>query len=108
MGKRIAKASKVPFVIRFAPLAEKLFGCFVWLIEGHKSEGDAPTRKPSIAICRNTISVFLHMLAYLRSKQWKHSKIDECALKPSPCLVRVMPYMTEAHDYSANPVVKPF
>ena len=67
MGERIAKASKVPFVIRFVRLGRVavsgLFGRFVWLIEGHKTEWDAPIRKPLIAIGPSTILVFLHLLA---------------------------------------------
>lgn len=47
MGERIAKASKVPFVIRPIRLGRvaicELFGCFVWLTEGHEDAGDAPT-----------------------------------------------------------------
>ena len=40
MDERITKASKVPFVVRFVRLGKaaicRLFGCFVWLTEGHK------------------------------------------------------------------------
>ena len=68
MDDRIAKASKVPFLIRFVRLGRVavrgLFGCFIRLTEGHRNEGDAPVRKPLIATGLNTILVFVHMLAY--------------------------------------------
>ena len=71
MGERIAKASKVPFGVRLGHLGRvavcELLGCFVWFTEGHKNEGIAPTRRPLIANCPSTISMFLHMLGYTRS-----------------------------------------
>lgn len=46
MGERIAKASKVPFVIRFFSLGKVavcgLSGYFVWLTEGHENEEHGP------------------------------------------------------------------
>ena len=45
MGERIAKASKVPFVIRFVRMGGVAVCVIrVWHTEGHKKEGDAPLR----------------------------------------------------------------
>ena len=71
MGKRIAKASKVPLVIRSVRLGRvafhRLFDCFVCFTEDHKDEEDAPIWEPLIAIGPSTTSVFFHILAYTRS-----------------------------------------
>ena len=65
MDERIAKASKVPFVIRFVRLGRVafcwLFGCFVWLTEGRENGGNAPIRKSLIVFGLITISVYLHI-----------------------------------------------
>ena len=54
MGERIAKASKVPFVISFICLGRDtvcdLCGCFVWHTGGHINQGNASIKKFLIAI----------------------------------------------------------
>lgn len=68
MGERIAKASKVPFVISFIRLGRDivcgLCGCLVWHTGGHRNQGYASIGKLLIAIGPSTTFVFLHTLAY--------------------------------------------
>ena len=113
MGERIAKASKVPFVIRSVRLGRvavcELFGCFIGCIEGYIDVEDALTGGSLITMTpvqSQCSSRCLLILGLLRSKEWKHSTIDD--LKAPSCLIRIMLYVTEAHEYSANPVVEAF
>ena len=68
MDKRIAKASKVPFVISSICLGRDtvygLCGCFVWHTGGHKNQEYASIRELLIAIGPSIAFAFLHMLAY--------------------------------------------
>ena len=67
MGERIAKASKVPFVIRLVRLGKDtvcgLCGCFVWHTGGHKNQEYASIRKRLIAISPSATLVSLHLWA---------------------------------------------